>query len=247
MTRYLKDQPKHRYMPRKEKIREMFDDISKDYDRLNHILSLDIDAGWRRKAVREIICPGKRLDILDVACGTGDFSICIANADKEGSLVTGIDISEGMLEVGRKKTAAAGLDGKVRLTAGDCEKMSFEDCSFDRVSVAFGVRNFENLEAGLKEMLRVLKPGGKAVILELSVPSSGILRALYKMYFLHILPAIGGMVSGNRGAYRYLPASVLRFPSPERFTSIMEDCGYSHVARKSFTMGICRMYVGTKA
>lgn len=233
-------------MPKKEKIRSMFDSIAPDYDKMNHILSLDIDKGWRKKAVKGIADTSTPINVLDVACGTGDFAITIAQAAAPGSRITGVDLSEGMMEIGRRKVSASGLDGKVSMEQGDCEQLRFEDATFDRVSVAFGVRNFEHLETGLKEMLRVLKPGGKAVILELSVPGNPVLQFLYKLYFLHILPAIGGMVSGDKAAYRYLPSSVLRFPKPKAFTRMMEGCGFKEVTSRSFTFGICRMYSGYK-
>ena len=233
-------------MPKKENVQKMFDSIAGNYDRLNHILSLDIDKSWRKKAVREITDGGTALEILDVACGTGDFAIGIAGAAAPGSRVTGADISEKMLAVGREKTVAAELDDKIHLEYGDCENLKYPDESFDRVSVAFGVRNFEHLEKGLREMRRVLKQDGKLVILELSVPGNPILRFLYKLYFLHILPAIGGMVSGDKAAYRYLPASVLRFPRPERFCSMMQSAGFREVACRSLTFGICRMFTGIR-
>ena len=233
-------------MPKKENIRTMFDNIAPEYDKLNHILSLDIDKGWRRKAVKEIVKSGKTYNILDVACGTGDFSIAIAREAAPGSHVTGLDLSEGMMEIGREKVSASGLDGTVSMEQGDCEQMRFGDCTFDRVAVAFGVRNFEHLETGLREMLRVLKPEGKIVILELSVPGNPVLRWLYKLYFLHILPAIGGKVSGNKAAYKYLPSSVLRFPKPKVFMRMMSSCGFTEVRSRAFTFGICRMYSGIK-
>lgn len=233
-------------MPAKEGIRKLFDSIAPDYDRLNHMLSLDIDKSWRRKAIKEALGSGQPLDILDVACGTGDFAIGMAKSAPAGSRITGIDISENMLSIGREKVRAAGLDGCVGLAAGDCEALPFADCTFDRATAAFGVRNFEHLETGLREMYRVLKPSGKTVILELSTPSGRIPAALYKLYFLNILPSIGGLVSGNRAAYRYLPESVLRFPRPEEFMKTMEKCGFSGIRHRSFTMGICRMYTGIR-
>lgn len=233
-------------MPKKEKIRTLFDDIAPDYDKLNHILSLDIDKSWRRKAIREIVEKDTPIKILDVASGTGDFAIGTARKAADGSHITGIDLSEGMLKIGREKVAKEGLSGMISMQAGDCEALPFPDGTFDRVTAAFGVRNFEHLETGLSEMLRVLKQGGKLVILELSVPSNPLLLALYKLYFLHILPAIGGKVSGNKGAYRYLPASVLHFPKPEAFMNMMSGCGYSEVSHKAFTFGICRMYTGIR-
>ncbi|MBO5195406.1 MAG: bifunctional demethylmenaquinone methyltransferase/2-methoxy-6-polyprenyl-1,4-benzoquinol methylase UbiE [Bacteroidales bacterium] len=231
-------------MPGKEKIKALFDSIAPDYDRLNHILSLNIDKVWRRKAVREIACPDRALRILDVACGTGDFTIEIARSLASGSSVCGIDLSEEMMRIGRGKIAEAGVSAE--LVQGDCEALPYDADTFDRVSVGFGVRNFEHLEVGLSEMFRVLKPGGKLVVLELSVPSNAVLRWLYKLYFLKFLPAVGGLVSGERGAYEYLPASVLRFPAPDRFMSIMRDAGFREVKHRALTFGICRMYTGEK-
>lgn len=233
-------------MPKKEKIRNLFDDIATDYDRLNHILSLDIDKIWRRRAVKEIIRKDRPQEILDVACGTGDFAIAVAKEAPEASHITGIDLSEGMLSIGRDKVSAAGFSGRISMEQGDCEALPYNDCRFDTVSVAFGIRNFEHKETGLEEMFRVLKPGGKVVILELSIPDSHILQQMYKIYFLHILPAIGGAVSGNRGAYRYLPASVLKFPKQDVFLGMMSAAGFSEVRVKSFTCGICRMYIGER-
>lgn len=231
-------------MAKKEYIEKLFDKIAPDYDKLNHILSLNIDKGWRKKAVREIVDSDEPLAILDVACGTGDFTIEIAKKAAEGSRITGIDLSEGMMKVGREKIEAAGL--QATLEAGDCEALTYADNTFHRISVGFGVRNFEHLELGLSQMHRVLKPGGKLVILELSVPTNPFIRWCYKLYFLNILPAIGGMVSGNRGAYEYLPASVLHFPAPDKFTAMMYEAGFAEVKHKAFTFGICRMYVGIK-
>ena len=224
----------------------MFNGIAADYDLLNHMLSAGIDNCWRRKAVREVFSGKNRTDILDMATGTGDFAIAVAKAAAPGSHVTGIDLSEGMMSVGRRKVASEGLEGTIHMEQGDCERMDFADGAFDRVSVAFGVRNFEHLDIGLKEMLRVLKPGGKAVILELSTPQNPALNFLYRLYFLHILPAIGGLVSGDKGAYRYLPASVIRFPGPAEFMRLMSECGYTDVRHRAFTCGICRMYTGIR-
>ena len=231
-------------MAKKEGLRKLFDNIAGDYDRLNHILSLNIDKSWRRKAVKEIADTAEPLNILDEACGTCDFTIEIAKAAPQGSNVTGIDLSERMLQIGREKCCKEGITAE--LQTGDCEAMPYKDETFDRIGVAFGVRNFENLPKGLTEMLRVLKPEGKLVILELSIPRNPIIRWCYKLYFLKILPAIGGWVSGNRGAYEYLPASVLRFPAPEKFMEMMHEAGFEQVHKKSFTMGICQMYIGIK-
>jgi demethylmenaquinone methyltransferase/2-methoxy-6-polyprenyl-1,4-benzoquinol methylase len=231
-------------MAKKEGIRKLFDNIAPDYDKLNHILSLNIDKGWRRKAVKELLNAQEPLNILDVACGTGDFTIEIAQKAPAGSKITGIDLSEGMMKIGREKIKAAGVDAT--MVQGDCEALPYDDFSFHRISVGFGVRNFENLEVGLKEMHRVLTPAGKLVILELSVPSNPIIRWCYNLYFLKILPTIGGWISGDRGAYEYLPASVLRFPAPDKFVGMLHQAGFSKVEHRSLTLGICRMYIGIK-
>lgn len=231
-------------MAKKEGIRKLFDNIAPDYDRLNHILSLNIDKGWRRKAVKELVDTAGPLEILDVACGTGDFTIEIAQKAPAGSKVTGIDLSEGMMAIGREKIKAAGVDAV--MVQGDCEELPYNDDTFHRISVGFGVRNFEHLQIGLNEMYRVLTPGGKLVILELSVPSNPIVRWCYKLYFLNILPTIGGWISGDRGAYEYLPASVLKFPAPDKFIPMLQQAGFSKVIHRSLTLGICRMYIGIK-
>lgn len=185
-------------------------------------------------------------EILDIACGTGDFSIAIARAMVPGSRVTGLDLSEGMLAVMRAKLAAAGLEDRVACVQGDSEALPYADTAFDCVTIAFGIRNFEHRETALREILRVLKPGGKLVILELSVPSNPVIRWFYKLYFTGLLPIIGGKISGDKAAYRYLPASVLNFPGRDEWMATMRACGYAGVRHKAFTLGICRMYIGLK-
>lgn len=231
-------------MAKKEGVRKLFDNIASDYDKLNHILSLNIDKGWRKKAVRNLVDTQAPLKVLDVACGTADFTIEIAQKVGKGSEVIGVDISEGMMAVGREKIKKAGVSAE--LFVADCEDLPYADNTFDRISVGFGVRNFEHLELGLSQMCRVLTPGGKLVILELSVPSNAFIRWCYKLYFLKILPAIGGMISGDRGAYEYLPASVLRFPAPDKFISMLKSAGFAQVEHTPLTLGICRMYVAKK-
>ena len=231
-------------MAKKEGIRKLFDNIAPDYDKLNHILSMNIDKGWRRKAVKELLDTQEPLSILDVACGTGDFTIEIAQKAPAGSKVTGIDLSEGMMKIGREKIKAAGVDAQ--MVQGDCEELPYADNTFHRISVGFGVRNFEHLEIGLQQMHRVITPGGKLVVLELSVPSNPVIRWCYKLYFLKILPTIGGWISGDRGAYEYLPASVLRFPAPDKFMQMLHQAGFSKVIHRSLTLGICRMYIAIK-
>ena len=233
-------------MPQKEKIQQMFDGIAPDYDRLNHLMSLGVDRSWRRRALREIVDAGRAQSILDIACGTGDFSLAIAGRMHPDSRITGLDLSEGMLAVMRDKVAKAGLEGRISCEQGDSEAMRFADASFDVVTIAFGIRNFAHREAALREILRVLKPGGRLVILELSVPENRILRWGYNLYFKHFVPWIGGRISGDRAAYTYLPASVQAFPGRREWTATMAGCGYAQVRHKAFTLGLCRMYVGEK-
>lgn len=232
-------------MPKKEKIQEMFDGIAPSYDRLNHLMSLNVDRLWRRYALKEIV-DGTVQQILDVACGTGDSTIAVAKAAAPGSRVVGADISEGMMALVMEKAAHEGVHDRIRLQVADGENLPFPEGSFHRVTCAFGIRNFEHKDLGLKEFFRVLKPSGKAVILELSVPRNKVLRALYDLYFLHILPWVGGKISGDKAAYRYLPASVHAFPPPEAFCAMMREAGFGEVRRTTLTFGLCRMYVGRK-
>lgn len=229
-------------MPKKEGIRALFDSIALGYDRFNHLSSLNADKGWRRKAVRQIVNTKQPICVLDVATGTADLAIAVARKAAAGSQVTGVDLSENMLEVGRVK--AVGLP--VTLQQGDAEALAFGDSTFDRVSVAFGVRNFENLAQGLREMCRVLKPNGRLVILELSYPDNRFLFWGYKLYALKILPAIGTRLTGNRSAYTYLPDSILKFPKPPVFLPMLREAGFSRARARSLTFGVCRMYVAEK-
>ncbi|MBQ2550928.1 MAG: bifunctional demethylmenaquinone methyltransferase/2-methoxy-6-polyprenyl-1,4-benzoquinol methylase UbiE [Bacteroidales bacterium] len=232
-------------MPKKEFIRSMFDSIAASYDKLNHIMSLDVDKIWRRHALKYIV-DGTPQNILDVACGTGDSTIAAAKAAAEGSKVIGVDISEGMMALVEGKAVEAGVADRITTEVGDGENLRFEDGSFDRVTCAFGIRNFENKEKGLSEFHRVLKPGGKAVILELSVPQNKVLRWLYDLYFMHVLPWIGGKISGDKTAYKYLPSSVHTFPPPKEFCSMMRDAGFSSVSSKTLTFGLCRLFIGIR-
>lgn len=232
-------------MPKKEKIEQMFNDIAPSYDRLNHLMSLGIDNIWRKKALKEIV-DGTQQQILDVACGTGDSTIAIAKAMEPGGRVTGIDISAGMMEPLMRKAAHEGVHDRIKLLQADALQMPFEADSFHRVTCAFGIRNFEDRKKGLAEFLRVLKPGGKAVILELGIPDKPFIKTLYDIYFRHILPLIGGIISGNRAAYRYLPESVYAFPRPETFCAMMERAGFHNVRHRNFTFGLCRLFIGEK-
>jgi len=232
--------------PKAETVETMFDSIAPDYDKLNHILSLNVDRRWRRRAIPFITDNNRALEILDVACGTGDFSIDIALHSSASTRIMGLDLSDGMLEVMKQKLGKLGLCGRVSTCKGNCEALPFPDNSFDSVSIGFGIRNFENREAALKEILRVLKPGGHLVILELSIPSIPVVRGLYKFYFLNILPLVGGGISGDKAAYRYLPASVIKFPSKTEWMATMSGCGFRNVTHKALSLGICRMYVAEK-
>lgn len=223
----------------------MFDGIAPSYDRLNHLLSLDVDKLWRRRALKEVV-DGSAQQILDVACGTGDSTIALAKGAAPGSHVTGVDISEGMMALILQKASRKGVQDRISLQVADGEALPFADESYHRVFCAFGIRNFEHKEKGLAEFVRVLKPGGKAVILELSVPRNRAVRWFYDLYFLHILPWVGGLVSGHKSAYRYLPASVHAFPAPEAFCALMQGAGFKNVRHKSYSLGLCRMFVGEK-
>lgn len=228
-------------MPEKQQIEHLFNDIASSYDRLNHIMSFGIDRSWRRKAVRAIADQPEVRRVLDVATGTGDFAIAIAKKLPAESGIVGVDLSEQMLEVGRQK-----VSGNIVLQQGDVECLDFEEDSFDRVSVAFGVRNFEHLEQGLSEMYRVLRPGGKLVILELSYPDNPFILWCYKLYALHFLPFVGGLVSGHKEAYRYLPKSILAFPKEDVIVPLLRSVGFKNVKVRKFTFGVCVLYVASK-
>jgi demethylmenaquinone methyltransferase/2-methoxy-6-polyprenyl-1,4-benzoquinol methylase len=234
---------KEKQTAKKEQVAEMFDNISGKYDFLNHFLSLGIDIRWRKKAIKMLRELEPKL-ILDIATGTGDFAIeaLALNPDK----VIGVDISEGMLEVGRKKMKKRGLDDRIELQQGDSEGLKFEDNKFDAVIVSFGVRNFENLDKGLEDMYRVLRPGGKVVILEFSRPKSFPFKQIYNFYFKSILPKIGKVVSKDSSAYTYLPESVAAFPDGEDFLAHMRDIGFNNIQCKPLTFGISSIYAGIK-
>ena len=229
---------------KKQQIAAMFDKIAFRYDFLNRFLSGGIDIYWRRRAIRELISTTTRT-VLDVATGTGDMAIMMARY-LSTSHITGIDISTGMLEIGRQKITRLKMEQKISLQTGDSEAINFPDAHFDAVTVAFGVRNFENLEKGLQEMLRVLKPGGKLVVLEFSQPKTPGVRQVYDLYLRLVAPNIGKMVSSNREAYQYLNDSVKAFPEGENFIRIMETCGYTNPRLRRLSLGICSLYIGEK-
>ena len=228
---------------KKEQVAKMFDNISHRYDFLNHFLSLGIDKGWREKAI-DFLRPLNPRQILDVATGTGDFALQALKLKPEK--VVGVDISEGMLSVGRKKIANKHLEHLVELRSGDSENLPFAENKFDAVTVAFGVRNFENLNKGLNEIFRVLKPGGMLVVLEFSRPRKFPFKQLYRFYFRFILPRIGRVVSSDKAAYTYLPESVEVFPDGEDFIHILHQVGFKNTQCRSLTFGISSIYVGTK-
>lgn len=229
---------------KKEQVATMFNNISGTYDFLNHFLSLGVDVLWRKMAIRELIQDKPKI-ILDVATGTGDFafeSIKILKPKK----ISGVDISEGMLAVAREKIARRNLQDIFEVSMGDSEKLLFEDNQFDAVTVAYGVRNFEHLENGLADMLRVLKPSGKAVILEFSKPKVFPVKQAYNFYFKYITPSIGKLLSKDASAYSYLPESVAAFPDGTHFTELMEKVGFQNTKWRPLAFGICSIYTGTK-
>lgn len=228
---------------KKAQVAQMFNNISKKYDFLNRLLSMGIDIYWRKQAVKVL----KKLKpelVLDIATGTGDFAIEALKANPKK--VIGVDISEGMLEIGKEKIKKLGLEDRIEMQMGDSEKLLFEDNKFDAVIVAFGVRNFENLPKGLADMNRVLKPGGQLIVLEISQPESFPLKQIYNFYFTQVLPRIGKLISKDTSAYTYLPESVKAFPNGEKFLKELRNVGYKETRCKKLTFGICSMYVGTK-
>jgi len=228
---------------KKEQVATMFNNISKKYDFLNHFLSLGIDIIWRKKAIRMLRSKQPK-QILDIATGTGDFAIAALKLNP--TKVTGVDISEGMLNVGKEKIKNKGLSDKIELQLGDSENLNFNDNTFDAYTVGFGVRNFENLEKGLTEMLRVLKPEGTAIILEFSKPKKFPIKQIYNFYFNKILPGIGKLVSKDNAAYTYLPESVDAFPDGKDFTDILTKVGYKNPTAKSLMFGIASIYKASK-
>ncbi|CVI70007.1 bifunctional demethylmenaquinone methyltransferase/2-methoxy-6-polyprenyl-1,4-benzoquinol methylase UbiE [Alistipes sp. CHKCI003] len=229
---------------KKEEVREMFDRIAPTYDMLNHTLSLNIDRLWRRRVVRLVRRFAPRR-ILDVATGTGDLAIAMARRIR-GTQVLGVDLSEGMLDIARRKVAEAGLDGRVVLDTGDAERLFVSDSAVDVATVAFGVRNFGDLDAGLRDIARTLREGGRIVILEFSTPRNPLARAFYGFWNRRVLPRVGGMVSRDRKAYEYLPESIGEFPAPERFLEMMSRAGFRNCKARSQSFGIAHIYVGEK-
>lgn len=227
-----------------EQVQEMFDSIAPAYDFMNRAMTFGIDKLWRAKAVKLIGRQSPKA-ILDVATGTGDLAIKLAktlNIEK----VTGIDLSEGMINVGRKKVIDAGLSNKIELVQGDCLALPFADDNFDCITVAYGVRNFERLEAGYKEMLRTLKKGGMLCVIELSTPTSPIVRPIYKFYTRHIIPFVGRLVSKDVRAYSYLPESIAAVPQGNEMLALMQNAGFADCKYRPLTFGTCTIYTAFK-
>ena len=230
-------------LTKKQQVEQMFDNISGKYDLLNRILSMGIDQSWRKKVVKSVQ-NAKPKTILDIATGTGDLAIAMAKATN--AKITGFDLSAGMLEVGRKKVKDESLENRIEMIQGDAENMPFEDNSFDVITVAFGVRNFENLKKGLDDIYRVLKPGGKFLILEFSQPEAVPMKQLYTFYSRYILPRIGKKISKDQSAYTYLPDSVKAFPHGEDMKKILKNSNFVEPFDKKLTFGIASIYESLK-
>ena len=229
---------------KQEQIRRMFDKIAPSYDRLNHALSLGIDRRWRRTAV-DALGTHQPQQILDIATGTGDFALLLAKRIKPQHIV-GADISEGMMAVGREKVKEEGLQNVISFQYEDCMQLSFPDGSFDAVTSSYGVRNFQNLDKGLQEMQRVLRPGGHLLIVELTPPPSFPMKQLFWLYAHVVMPLLGRLISHDDSAYTYLPASMEAFPQPEQMEGILRKAGFTEVQWRRFTFGISTMYLVTK-
>ncbi|MCB9071712.1 MAG: bifunctional demethylmenaquinone methyltransferase/2-methoxy-6-polyprenyl-1,4-benzoquinol methylase UbiE [Prevotellaceae bacterium] len=224
-------------------VASLFNNIAKHYDVLNHLLSFNIDKKWRRKALKNHISADTKF-VLDIACGTGDFALQLI---KNGvNRVVGVDISEEMIKVGQQKVLKRGLQSNISLQLGDSAGLEFDSDSFDVVTVAFGVRNFEKRAQSLNEMLRVLRPQGEVIILEFSTPTKFPIKQLYRLYFKQILPFVGGLISGHRDAYQYLPNTVYAFPQGEQFLAEMRQAGFTNLSYRKMSFGIASVYYGTK-
>ncbi len=228
---------------KKEQVEEMFDNIAGRYDFLNRLLSLGIDISWRKKAVA-FLAPSQPKKIIDVATGTGDFAFELLSLKPEK--VVGYDLSEKMLQVGREKSSKRNTTQQIEFIKGDSELMPFGDNEFDAITVGFGVRNFENLEKGLSEMYRILKPNGKVAILEVSRPHNRFIRTIYDLYFRYILPLVGKMFSKDVRAYNYLPESVVAFPQGTDFVAILNKIGFKKAQWQPLTLGTCALYTCEK-
>lgn len=224
---------------KKEQVTGMFNGIAPHYDTLNHVLSMGIDTLWRKKVVREV-AKGSPSRILDLATGTGDLAIALSKIPSAD--IVGLDISEGMLKIAKQKSAGKAWEKRIAWECGDGESLPHPDDTFDAVTLAFGIRNFENLTVGLREIYRVLKPGGKLVIIEISVPRRKAVSFFYNIYFFRLLPLIGSLISSDPNAYNYLAQSAKHFPSRAQFCSILSDCGFVESDWKDLTLGVSCYY-----
>lgn len=227
-----------------EQVREMFDNIAPAYDRLNRMMSLGLDRGWRRRAV-EMVAATEPRAIVDIATGTGDFAISLATAMRDAR-VTGLDLSEGMVGIGRRKVAQAGLAGRITLEVGDCLDSPLPEGQADAVTVAFGVRNFARLLDGYRSMLRMLRPGGMLCVIELSTPTSPLVRPFYKLYTRGLIPLVGRIISSDRRAYSYLPESIAAVPQGEAMLQLMRDAGFADASYHCLTLGVCTIYTAVR-
>ena len=227
-----------------QQVERMFDNIAPSYDKLNHRLSWNIDKGWRRKAIKQL-APYEPKTLLDIATGTGDFAILAAEMLRPDKLI-GADISEGMMEIGRKKVREKGLQDIISFDKEDCLALSYPDATFDAVTAAFGIRNFADLDTGLREMCRILKPGGHLSIVELTSPVSFPMKQLFHVYSHTVLPVYGRLISKDTSAYSYLTKTIEAFPQGERMTDILQKAGFSEARFQRLTFGICTMYFATK-
>lgn len=231
-------------LSKKKQVAGMFNSIASRYDAINRFLSFGIDIGWRKKAIAQLKSISPQ-NILDVATGTADMAL-LTHKILQPQKIEGIDISNEMLKIGREKIAKQGLTNKINILQGDSEAIDFTNNSFDAVTVTFGVRNFENLNKGLTEIFRVLKPGGKLVILEFSKPKNKLFKPLYNLYMNHITPTVGKWLCGNKEAYQYLNNSVMAFPEGEHFLNILHEAGFTQTYLKQLSLGICTIYCGSK-
>ncbi len=231
-----------------EQVREMFDNIAHTYDFMNRAMTLGLDILWRRRAVKLLSrsLPTAPVHLLDIATGTGDLAIMLARCI-HGSSVQGVDLSEGMVEIGRSKVKQAGLAERIRLDIADCLDLPFADNTFDGITVAFGVRNFEHLAEGYHEMHRVMTPGGTLCIIEMSTPTGLVTRPLYHMYAHHIIPAVGKLISRDSSAYNYLPESIAVVPQGENMLRLIRDAGFVEASARILSFGVCSIYMARKA
>lgn len=235
---YAGDEAKH------EQIERMFDSIAPRYDLMNRLMTMGVDKAWRRNTVKAVAACHPS-DILDIATGTGDLAIALARRIPLAR-ITGVDLSAGMVAIGREKIERDGLSDRVTLEVADALKLPFDDNSFDAITVAFGVRNFEHLPQGYAEMHRVLRPGGKLVVLELTPPASAVVKPFYNLYTRGVIPLVGRVISHDASAYTYLPESIRAVPARRLMTDIMDSAGFRHSAFRSMTFGVCTLYTATK-